>query len=290
MGMIGCHFIYDLAEAEIVVRDMLAANATYTYGQALMFGTTDGTDIGLVTSAGAGAGLLAGVSNEGGNEGDNSGKVLAGTMAAGTTETLKTIVNPNAVYRIEYDQSARITWGTVTDTTIPFTCASSEGHPNFGGGWAWSYDTGELDWVVSSETSSTTCTLTTVTGTDTDSDYGILIYPQGNYVVTLTSAATKIDADLVDVGTAKTDGFNGVIMGNLIHTQTHGWEKLIPANNAYPEGGYTLPGAAASSPTNRMNQGIRYMAAQTSSGKDMDKGRAYADVWFGRASAFTQAS
>lgn len=282
---LGCHFVYDLSEAEIVVRDYLAYNATYYYGQALKFGATDGTDLGTVVNAGAGTGLWAGMSNEGGvNDG---GKTLAGTVAAGTSETLKVIVNPNGVYRIQYDDATRITWGTVTDTTIPFTCASSEGHPNIGGGWAWSYDTGKLDWIVSSATASTTCTLTTVTGTDTAEDYGILLYPQGPYVVELNSTGRKIAAGEVDVGIAKTNGFNGVILGNVMTSLTYGMEKILPANNAVPVGGYDLQGRSAPSITARMQQQTRYMAANTSYN---DKARAYADVWLGRASWYTQVS
>ena len=44
--LVGCHFVYDLTQAEIVVRDLPVANATYTYGQALKWGVTDGTNLG----------------------------------------------------------------------------------------------------------------------------------------------------------------------------------------------------------------------------------------------------
>jgi hypothetical protein len=282
--LVGCSFVYDLAQAEIVVRDLLAAPATYTYGQALKFGVTDGTDLGCVTSAGAGSGLLAAVSNEGGVA---LTKTLAGTVAAGTVETLKCIVNPNAVYRIEYDVSSPITWSAVTDTTIVFVTGGA-GWVNFGGGWAWSYNTGKLDWVVSSATADPT-TLTTVTGTDTTSTTGVLIYGQGKAVVTLNSAATKIAAGSTNIGTAGTNGFDAIVLANLIQSNTYGWEKLNPALNspANTQGAYDVQ-APSTTPTNRMNQAVRYMASQTTVGKTMDKAKAYADVWLGRGSAFYQ--
>jgi hypothetical protein len=284
---LGCHFVYDLAEAEIVVRDMLAYNATYLYGQALKFGATDGTDLGTVTSAGAGTGLLVGMSNEGGI--NNGGKVLAGTVAAGTSETLKVIVNPNGVYRIQYDDSSLITWTSVTDTSIVFTSAAA-GLANAGGGWAWSYNTGKLDWIVSSSVGGGSTTLVTVTGTDTTSSTGMVLYSQGKNVVTLESTGTMIDPSITDIGVAKTNGFNAVVLCNQIVSQTYGVEKLNPANNAYVDGEYSVPGTATKTPTNRMNQAIRYMISQTTSGKKLDKARAFADVHFGPGNVWNQVS
>ena len=275
---VGAAFKYDLTEAEIVLRDMLAVNATYTYGQVLSSGTTDATNGGAVRTMGIGVGKFAGVSNEGGVS--NAGKILGGTFAAATLETLKVIVNPFAVYSIEYDLAAPLTWGSVTDTTIPFTCTSTLGHQDFGGGWAWSYNTGELDFVVSSATATTTCTLTTVTGTSTSSTTGILIYPQGQYYVTLTTAATRIGSG-VDIGVLATNGVGAVVMGNSIVSATYGEEKLIPANLAGRNqiGSYDIQ-APGTTPGNRMNQAVRYWRTQTTAGKTSDKAKAYAQVLF----------
>lgn len=286
--LVGCHFVYDLSQAEIVVRDLLAVNGTYTYGQALKFGVTDGTDLGCVTTAGAGTGLLAAVSNEGGV--NNAGKVMAGTVAAGTIGTVKCIVNPNAVYRIENDLSAPITWTNVTDTSIVFNAAGA-GWPNMGGGWAWSYNTGRLDFVVSSATGGgPATTLTTVTGTDTTSTTGVLIQGQGKQVITLDSTATKIAAGNTDIGTAGTNGFDAIVMGSVIMSQTYAQEELIPAYNQYPKNGgaYDVVPTTAPAIQNRMNKAVRYQVTQTTDGKTMDKARAYTDVWFGRGSAFYQ--
>ena len=284
--LIGCHFIYDLTQAEIVVRDLLAAPATYTYGQALKFGVTDGTDLGCVTSVGAGTGLLAAVSNEGGV--NNAGKVYSGTVAAGTIGTLKCIVNPTAVYRIENDQTSPMTWGSVGDTSIVGP-ASAAGKVNFGGGWAWSYNTGKLDFIVSSATANPT-TYTTVTGTDTASTTGILINGQGPCVVGLDSTATKIKANDPNVPAAGTNGFDAIVMGNIVMSQTYAQEELIPAWNQYPKdgGAYDIVPTTAPAIQNRMNRAVRYMSSQTTDGKTMDKARIYSDVWFGRGSAFYQ--
>jgi hypothetical protein len=117
------------------------------------------------------------------------------------------------------------------------------------------------------------------------------MYPQGWYVVELNTAATKIAAGEVDVGVAKTNGFNGLIMGNVMISQTYAQEKLIPANlsDANVQGGYYITNPSTT-PGNRMNHAVRYMASQTTAGKTMDKAKAYADVWFGRASALLQVS
>lgn len=286
--LVGCHFVYDLSQAEIVVRDLLAAPATYTYGQALKFGVTDGTDLGCVTSAGAGTGLLAAVSNEGGVA--NAGKVYSGTVAAGTIGTLKCIVNPNAVYRIENDLDSPITWASAGDTSLTFNSAGA-GWANFGGGWAWSYNTGELDFVVSSSVAGgPVTTLVTVTGTSAASTTGILIQGQGKQVVTLNAGGTKIAAGNTDIGTAGTNGFDAIVMGSVIMSQTYAQEELIPAYNQYPKNGgaYDIVPTTAPSIVNRMNRAIRYQATQTTDGKTMDKARAYTDVWFGRGSAFYQ--
>ena len=275
---LGAAFKYDLTESEIVVRDMIARNATYTYGQVLTSNVTDGTYGGEVYTMGAGTAFFAGVCNEGGV--GNAGKVLAGTAAGGTLETLKVIVNPMAVYSIEYDQDTLLTWSSAGDAAIAFACTTSTGHQDFGGGWAWSYNTGELDFVVSSSTSSTTCTLVTVTGTSTSSTTGLLIYPQGQYYVTLISAATRIGQS-TDIGVLKTNGIGAVIMGNTIVSNTYGEEKLLPANNSPANliGGYNITNPSTT-PANRMNQKVRYMKKQTTAGKTLDKAKAYAEVLF----------
>lgn len=262
----GAHFEYDLTGAEMIVRDMLGIG-TFHYGEVVDMGVTDGTNNGAVIPA-SNAAKFVGVTNE--------AQTTDGTQAAGTIDRVKIIINPFAVYRIPYDQgtagstTGKITWGTVTDTTIPFTCGSSAGYANFGGGWHWSYDSGDLDYCVSSSVSSTTQTDVTVTGTTTTSDYGILIQPIGytnsgtdyasQVVIELnTGAASEINADEIDQGVQGTNGYAVVNLMNWIKTATYGMEMLLPQT---------------------MNQAVRYMYSQTSTGKNRDKGEAYSDICF----------
>jgi len=261
----GAHWVYDVTGAEMIVKDVLGVGA-FHYGEVVQM--TAATSDGCAIPA-ANTGKVVGVSNE--------AQTTDGTVAAGTLDRVKVIINPFGVYRIPYDQgttastTGKITWGTVTDTTIPFTCASSVGYENFGGGWCWSYDTGKLDFVVSSTSGAgTTCTMTTVTGTTTTSDYGILIQPIGytdsttddssTTVVELNAgASSEIDADQVDQGVPGTNGYAVVNLMNWIRTSTYGMEMLLPQT---------------------MNQATRYMYSQTGTGKNTDKGEAYSDICF----------
>jgi len=232
-------FKYCVDGSELVIKDLKAVPASYYDGQILI---APADDAGGVSTAGVGTALTiigvcnqdgtlpaaSGYSEAGSTMGGGGPAVLAGTQAAGALENLKVIINPGAVYAVEYDQTA-ITWGTVTDTTVPFTCASGEGYDGIaGGGWVWSYNTGELDYVASSATASTTCTFTTVTGTDTASTTGIILKPANGYtcVIELTAGAQTIDAAQVDVGVAGTNGISGVVLENRIESMTYGSEIL----------------------------------------------------------------
>ncbi len=266
-------FKYCVDGSEPVIKDLKAVNDSYYDGEVLVEAAAEG---GGVRSAAAGiVDRIIGVCNQDGSLPAQSGYsaagttmggggpvTLTGTQAAGTVQNLKVIINPGAVYALEYDNSARITWGTVTDTTIPWTCASGEGFANIGGGWAWSYNTGELDYFVSSSTTTTTCTAVTVTGTDTTSTTGILIQPGSTgqqVILELTSDALKIDADQVDVGVAGTNGITGVILENRIESLAYGSEILDPRVH---------------------NQQKRYMSSNTSY---KDKAKIFAYVRFKHA-------
>jgi hypothetical protein len=195
-----------------------------------------------------------------GTEIANQTNILAGTQAAGTIEGIKVIVNPMAVYAVEYDQSARITWTGSVATAMTFACTVSKGFSSIGGGWAWSYATGELDYVVSAAESASVCTLTMVTGTSTANATGILMQPAGGMQgipIKLTSAATKIDADAIDIGVAGTDALVGIVISNHLTSATYGDELLDPVKH---------------------NQKTRYMGA---SGADKARGWAYVSFFKG---------
>lgn len=243
---------YDLTGAEIILKDVLATNDTYAYGEVMSDSATEALPI----SGADGDGPFLGVSNE--------AVTISGTIAAGTSTRMKVIINPFAVYRCEYylgtagSTSNLITYGTVTDTTIPFTDSGS-GLPSFGTGWMWSYGTGKLDWVVSSAHATAT-TMTTVTGTDTTSDYGVIIYPAPqDGIIGFETNGLYINGDVLARGTEGSSGHEVHNLMNWIHTSTYGWEMLVPAV---------------------MNQKTRYMAIETASGKTRDKGRVYSDLCF----------
>jgi hypothetical protein len=226
---------FDLTGAEPIIRDLFAVNDTYQDGEVLAAGIAEA---GGVASFGGSTGNVIGVSNQGetlpaasgfsspGVTIGNDGATLTGTQAAGNLETLKVIVNPYAVYSVEYDQSALLTWDSVTDTTIVLGAGgTTTGFPNYGGGWAWSGNTGELDYVVSSADAAGSTTLTTVTGTNTGSTSGILLSPAGSGFPTnvrLNADGLTIDADNIDEGTqgADTAVVQAINLANVIESTT----------------------------------------------------------------------
>jgi len=233
-------FKYTIDGSELVIKDLPAVPDTYQDGEVLIAAAAEA---GGISSAGVGTSdSFVGVSNQGetlpaasgfsaaGITIGNDGATLTGTQAAGTLDTLKVIINPGAVYALQYDVSSPITWGTVTDTTIPFTVASGEGWDNFGGGWAYSIDTGELDYVVSSSTTTTVTTLVTVTGTNTASASGILLQQAGTGLATrvpLTADALSIAAGELNGDTLTTgDSLAMVVLENRLESASHGSEYL----------------------------------------------------------------
>ena len=266
-------FKYTIDGSELVIKDLPAQPDTYNDGEILAAGVAED---GAIASQGVGTGAFVGVSNQGetlpaqsglsgaGTTLGNDGATLAGTQAAGTLDTLKVIINPGAIYAIEYNTDSPITWGTVTDTTIPFACTSGDGPASFGGGWAYSTDTGEFDYVVSSAVVTTTATLTTVTGTNTTSATGVLINQAGTglvQVVALTADALQIEAGTVDVDalTAGTDSLSLMILENRVESVYQGSEILRPKKT---------PGSG----------GIENQAVRTLGGKDLTKIFAYARI------------
>ena len=257
-------------DGELLVKDVKAQPDTYQDGEVLFPGAADS---GGVSSAGSTTGTaIMGVSNQGadlpapatlqgpGVTTASVGAVLTGTQAAGTIEYLKAIVSPDAVYAVQYDDSARLTWSNVDDVSIDFATGGT-GFGDLGGGWAWSYLTGSLDYLVSSTAGATELGVT-VTGTDTNSLTGIILLPsQFGYsvVVPLTADGLSIDADFsensIDISIPGTDNgaVNGIILENRIESQTHGSEILDPVVH---------------------NQGVRYMNSNTAQ-RDLAKAFAY---------------
>ncbi|MHA1949984.1 MAG: hypothetical protein ACW987_08935 [Candidatus Thorarchaeota archaeon] len=236
---------FDLTGAEPIIRDTFAQAGTYQDGELLIAaiaeeGGIQGAGGEIIGNAN---GAFYGVSNQGetlpapsGYGGlSNDGATLAGTQAGGNLDTLKVIVNPYAVYSVEYDQSAEITWSAVTDTTVAFA-GTAGGWPGLGGGWAWSGDTGELDYVVSSADAAGTTTLTTVTGTNTASTSGILLQPAGSGISTnfnINADGLSINADSLDelIPGTNAGSIAGINMANVIESTTREPVWLKPADH-----------------------------------------------------------
>ncbi len=229
------------AVVEPVMKDLPAVNDTYFEGEVLKAGVAEQ---GGVVSAGIGTGEFIGVSNQGetlpapsglssaGNIIGNDGANLTGTQAAGTLDTLQVIINPSAVYALEYSTAAEQAGGsTYADALVTIADGpAATGHPGFGGGWLWS-DIGELDYVVSSSLTGGNTEYVTVTGTNTASGTSVILYPSGSgitYPIELTSDALFIAADEADIGVAGTNAITGIVLENRLASKTHGNEILRP--------------------------------------------------------------
>ena len=225
---------------EPVIKDLPAVNDTYQDGEVLKAGIAEE---GGISSMGVGTGSFIGVSNQGetlpapstrsgaGITVGNDGATLTGTQAAGTLDVLKVIINPSAVYAVEYSQLTEQTYVANVDTQIDIADGvATTGHPGFGGGWLWS-DLGELDYVVSSALNAGNTEYTVVTGNNTASATGIILYPAGSgltYPIELTTDALNIAAGEADIGVAGTNGVTGIVLENRLESKTYGSEILRP--------------------------------------------------------------
>jgi len=256
----GAKYKYSLGGGELVIKDLKAVPDTYREGEVLVVNAAEG---GGVRSAAAGiADSIIGVCNQDEtlpisnslSVHSNNGATLTGTQAAGTIENLKVIVNPDAVYAVEYSQASPLT-SAAADTSITFASAGA-GFPDAGGGWFWSYDTGELDYVVSSIVGAGDTVLTTVASTDTVGVLGILLQPTVYPTwLELTADALSIAANADDIA-ATGRGIQGIILENRIESATYGSEILDPVQH---------------------NQQVRWMNTNTS---HRDKAKAFAYVRF----------
>ena len=222
---------YTIGGGELVIKDVKAVADTYQEGEVIV---APAVEEGGVKSAGAGVSAsIFGVCNQGETlpisnaltKHSNDGATLTGTQALGTLENLKVIVNPDAVYAVEYSQATPLT-SVAADTTITFASAGA-GFASAGGGWYWSYNSGELDYVISSAVGAGDTVLTLTTGNDTTGTSGILLQPCYRSIpIELTADALSIAANADDVGVAGTNAVNGVILENRIESATFGSEIL----------------------------------------------------------------
>lgn len=214
-----------------IVREMPYINGTYVVGQIMAMGLTDGTNLGsLFTGANAtDAKWFAGVCQE--------AVTTTGTVALGSLDAVKTIINPTAFYMIPVDLSAGITpTNSPSTTSVPFTCTSAMGHSNAGGSWMYRITdpgAGELNWIESSShNSSTTCTLvphTTSVATTTASRF-VIIPGVGQRCIPMN--ATTVDGDAIDVDTSATAQVNNlyaymaVVIGTYLQSKGRVLQEL----------------------------------------------------------------
>ena len=223
----------DLTGAKPIIRKRKCVAGTYYDGAGVVCGATDGTDIGLVKPATGVYANFVGMCCQ--------ALTATGTLTAATTEDLEVIINPYAVYLVEYAVSDTGIAITAFDTlSITSTCGSSKGHPNLGGGFVYrSTDpgAGELNMIDSSSVSTTTQTIvledTPTTTPTTDSKFH-LIYPVGPYMIDLGDSGRKIDSNDLDSGggTSGTDGLPVTILENYIQYDGEEMQRITDALHA----------------------------------------------------------
>jgi hypothetical protein len=150
---------------------------------------------------------------------DGPSQTAAGTVAAGTITYGKVIINPNGVYRAEYDKDAQITCTNYAAGTWTVT------HDGQAGGWIWSATSTDSDYgllmyagsVVASTSISSVAAPTAATPTTTDD----LIYIHPG--LTGPGAAAQMEIDLTaDATEILTDGtYTGTGLA-VIESYTYG--------------------------------------------------------------------
>jgi len=228
-------FHYDLAGVAPIIRKMKAVAGTYYDGAGVACGVTDGTDIGLIKPAAGVFTKFVGMSSE--------SKVTTGTLALKTVEDIQTIINPYAVYLVEYavsDTGIAVAGWDAGTKVLTFACTSGKGHPDLGSGFVYrSTDpgAGELNMIDSSSVSTTTCSVvleSAPTTTPTTSSKFHLIYPVGRYNIDLCDSGRKIKSNDLDSGgeTALTEALPVSILANYIQYDGEEMQRLTDALHA----------------------------------------------------------
>lgn len=146
-------FFKDLTQAEPVYRDFpLKESVVFTNGAAVLLGTTAGAtyaDVQASTWINT-LGVYMGATKTS----------TAGTIALGTSDYGKILVNPHAVYLAEYDKTTTI---TATGFSAGAITATTEGQA---GDWMWNFTTtqsahGLLLYIASTSTTASMTALTT---------------------------------------------------------------------------------------------------------------------------------
>ena len=168
-------FMKDLVQAEPVYRNLpLAASVTFTSGCAVALDTTAATtDLILQVSTWINnAGVYYGYSTIATSM--NNDVTTTGTIAAGTTQFGKVLVNPFAIYEAQYEPESYVTTTNFSGTTWTAT------HEAAAGDWLLNSSStsaayGELAYIASTSTTTTATLLSTLTNTPGTTDNWIHI-------------------------------------------------------------------------------------------------------------------
>lgn len=239
-------FKYCIQGGELVIKDLKAqGGATYYEGQLVAAAAVGAGDEGGVTVADGTQTAIVGVSNQGETlpisnaltVTSNDGATLTGTSALGTIENLKVIVNPDAVYGVDYDLSGTIATTANVDGQIDVTSGGTgyTDGANTAGYWLWDLTTGELNWVISTTENGGTTECEVVAGNGTAQNGRVLLMPSQtgfNHAVPMNVAGSGIgqtvDGDRQNIGVAGTDAINGIVLENRLESMTYGSEILDP--------------------------------------------------------------
>lgn len=197
---------YDIAGAEPIIKDMPAYDAaTIAYGELLMLGTTAhsaGADAGIslitaysTTVASAHAVDAVGISLETKTTADSPS---IATAANATTEQcyVKTIINPFAIYRAEYDQSDDIAITSASGTNLEVAGVADDSSD---GTWVYFSGTpgpnyGSLRYCLAGGAAATFTMDTALPNTATTADKVTIIEPKPRYSNALNAEATGVAA------------------------------------------------------------------------------------------------
>lgn len=163
-------FMKDLVQAEPVYRNLpLAASVTFVSGCAVALDTTAATtDLILQVSTWINnVGVFYGYSTIATSQ--NSSVTTTGTIAAGTTQFGKVLVNPFAIYEAEYERESYVTTTNFSGTTWTAT------HECAAGDWLMDITTtsaayGRIMYIASTSTTTTATLLSTATTTPGTTD------------------------------------------------------------------------------------------------------------------------
>ncbi len=207
-------FSYDLYGGPAHIKEMRVYGSTLSKGALVMRGATIGTNPDGVIVAASPFTDAIGVIEE-----PVLSTQTASVLATGVTLLHKVIVNPFAVYRVEYSQAAADTFtGTMTSAGTAITCASLE---DLNGGVIYNVTSGVLQAIIGG---SGLTTLTAFSPVVASSDYVLKIQPNLAKLIDFNTAATMIGG----TGQAQAAAGSGIvsILDTYIEADTIPLQKL----------------------------------------------------------------